>query len=158
MSDAALDEVDWEILRALQEDARHNTNADISERVDVSASTVGKRIAALEAGGVIKGYRPEIDYEEAGYPLHVLFICSAPITDREALINQTLEFDGVVNVRELMTGEENVHIQVTGASNADITRIAHRIDEMGFAVTDEILMRQEYHEPSVHFGAVTGPE
>lgn len=151
MTDASLDEVDRAILRALQEDARHHTNAEISERVDVSASTVGKRIAALEEQGVIKGYRTEIDYEEAGYPLLVLFICTAPITDRERLIRESLDLDGVVNVRELMTGVNNAHILVTGTANDDITRIAHQIDELGFNVSDEILLRNEYNEPSVHF-------
>jgi len=146
-----LDEIDQTILYALQEDARHNTNAAISERVGVSASTVGKRIRRLEDRGVILGYRPEIDYERAGFPLRLLFICTATISEREALIERTLDLDGVVNVRELMTGERNVHVQVTGTTNDDITRIARTIDEMGYVITDEILMREEYTQPSVRF-------
>lgn len=150
MGDGGLDETDQAIIDALQENARDNTNAEISERVGVSASTVGKRIKRLEDVGVIKGYRPEIDYEEAGFPLRVLFVCTAPITEREDLIRQTLGIAGVVNVRELMTGESNVHIQVVGASNDDVTRIAHALDEMGYAVHNEILLRGEYNQPSVH--------
>lgn len=154
----SLDPVDRDILHALQEDARHNTNAAISARVDVSASTVGKRIAALEERGVIRGYHTEIDYEEAGYPLHVLFVCTAPITDREPLAERALELDGVVNVRELMTGEGNVHVLVTGASNEDITRIARRIDELGLDVGDEILLRTDHSVPSVHFDSTLAEE
>lgn len=151
MSDDGLDDVDQAIIYALQENARDNTNAEISERVGVSASTVGKRIKRLEDSGVIKGYRPEIDYEKAGFPLHVLFVCTAPITERENLIRQTLGIEGVVNVRELMTGESNVHIQVVGASNDEVTRIAHAIDKIGYAVHNEILLRGEYNQPSVRF-------
>lgn len=151
MASPRLDEINRAILHALQEDARKNTNAAISERVSVSASTVGKRIDRMEDQGVIKGYRSEIDYEEAGYPIQVLFICTTSIAERERLIKETLGLDGVVNVRELMTGQENVHIQVIGASNDDITQIAHKLDNMGYTVTDEILMRAEYYEPSVHF-------
>lgn len=150
----SLDEVDRAILRALQEDARNNTNAAISERVSVSPSTVGKRISRLEDRGIIRGYRSEIDYEEAGFPLRVLFVCTAKIAEREALIERTLDLEGVVNVRELMTGQENVHIQVVGISNDDITRIAHTLDTMGYTVTDEILMRTEHDKPSVHFGRI----
>jgi DNA-binding Lrp family transcriptional regulator len=146
-----LDEIDRAILHALQEDARQNTNAAISERVSVSASTVGKRISRMENGGIIKGYQPTVDYEVAGFPIQVLFICTAAIAEREALINNTLGLDGVINVRELMTGERNVHILVIGSSNDDITRIAHGLDNMGYGVTDEILMREEYNQPSVHF-------
>mgnify|MGYP000365613676 CR=1 FL=1 len=144
-----LDAVDRDILRALQEDARHNTNAAISAQVDVSASTVGKRIAALEDSGVIEGYHTVIDYEEAGFPLHVLFVCTTPITEREPLVERILELEGVVNVRELMTGAGNVHVLVTGASNDDVTRIARRLSELGLDVGDEILVRAERSVPSI---------
>lgn len=154
MSGIELDEIDRAILHALQEDARQNSNSAISERVSVSASTVGKRISRLEAAGIIKSYRPEIDYELAGFPLQVLFICTVTIAEREALIQETLGIDGVLDVRELMTGDQNVHVRVIGTSNEDITRIAQELDTMGYRVNDEILMREEYHRPSAHFEGV----
>lgn len=158
MGSPILDEVDRAILHALQEDARHNTNATISERVSVSDSTVGKRISRMEDEGIIKGYQPTIDYDEAGFPMQVLFVCTATIAEREGLIENTLGLDGVINVRELMTGEKNVHILVIGSSNDDITRIAHKLDNMGYRVTDEILIRDEYNQPSVHFDIVSSDE
>ena len=51
-----------------------------------------------------------------------------------------------------MTGRNNVHIQVVGSSNDDITHIAHALDNIGYTVNDEILMRTEYNQPSVQFG------
>lgn len=153
MTPPSLDEIDHAILHALQEDARNNTNAAISERVSVSASTVGKRITRLEELDVVKAHRSEIDYEKAGFPMQVLFICTVGIAEREDLIMQTLDLEGVINVRELMTGRENVHIQVVGSSNDDITHIAQALDDMGYTVTDEILMRAEYDQPSVRFEA-----
>lgn len=151
MSEPVLDEVDRAILYELQADARHNTNAAISDRVGVSASTVGKRITQLEDRGIIDGYRAEINYEAAGFPLHVLFVCTAPIADRADLIEQTFGIEGVLNVRELMTGRENVHIRVIAPENDEITRIAETLDTLGYSVTDEILLREEYHMPSIHF-------
>lgn len=151
MGRLGLDEIDHAILHVLQEDARQNTNAAISERVSVSASTVGKRIPRMEAGGIICGYYPDIDYEAAGFPLKVLFICTAPIAEREDLIDGATDLNGVINVRELMTGERNVHISVVGFSNDDITRIARELDTMGYRVSDEILIREECNRPSVRF-------
>ena len=151
MSAPTLDEIDRAILHALQEDARQNTNAAISERVSVSASTVGKRITRMEEEGMIKGYQPTVDYEKAGFPIQMLFVCTAAIAEREGLIEETLGLDGVVNVRELMTGEHNVHILVVGSSKEDITQIAHELDEIGYTVTDEILLREEYDQPSIRF-------
>ena len=152
MSDHELDEVDREILHALQQDARNNTNAAISESVGVSPSTIGNRIGRLEAEGVIKGYRPDIDYELAGFPLRVLFVCSAPITRRRELVEAVLDVEGVVNVREMMTGEANIHVQVVVQTNDDLTAIAQQIDEIGLRVNEEILMKGEFSRPSVQFG------
>lgn len=148
---ADLDDVDRAILYALQEDARNNSNADISDQVGVSPSTVGKRITSLEERGIIQGYSPEIDYEKAGLPLEVLFICTAQIAEREALVEAAHEIDGVVNVREIMTGTKNVHIHVVGSSNDDITRIAAILDEHGYEITDEILLRGERDSPASVF-------
>ena len=152
MSDEELDEVDRAILHALQEDARNNTNADISDFVGVSPSTVGNRIRRLEERGVIKGYRPDIDYELAGFPLRVLFVCSVPITERRSFVDQLLEVDGVVNVREMMTGEHNIHVQVVVQSNDELTSIAQQVDDLGLTVNEEILMKGEYSRPSIRFG------
>ena len=146
-----LDDIDYAILAALQENARHNTNAAISERVGVSPSTVGKRIGHLESTGVVRGYSPDVDYERAGYPLEVIFSCTAPVTDRATFVRGLDDLDGVVNVRVLMTGTENVHIRVVGASKDDITEVAGEIDELGFDVVDEILVRDEFDLPSVRF-------
>lgn len=147
-----LDEVDLAILHELQEDARNNSNADISKRVGVSPSTIGNRINRLEDEGVIKGYSPDIDYEKAGLPLRVLFICSAPITERREMVNAALEVNGVVNVREMMTGEQNIHIQVVVQSNDNLTAIAQQVDNLGLVVNEEILMKGEYSRPSIQFG------
>lgn len=151
MATDELDDVDRAILYHLQQDARNNTNAEIAERIGVSPSTVGKRISRLEEDSVIRGYQPELDYERAGFPLHVMFICTAPITDREPLIKETLTIDTVVNVQELMTGQRNVLIEVVGRTNADITNAARKIDGLGFTVNDEFLKRTEYPQPSIVF-------
>lgn len=154
MEEAELDEVDRAILHALQEDARNNSNADIAEMVGVSPSTIGNRIRRLEEKGVVKGYRPDIDYELAGFPLRVLFVCSSPITKRREFVDACLDVDGVVNVREMMTGEHNIHVQVVVKSNDDLTRIAQQVDDFGLTVSEEILMKGEYSRPSIQFGDI----
>lgn len=147
-----LDDVDRAILHELQVDARNNTNAAISEAVGVSASTVGKRIRRLEEAGVVTGYRTTLDYERAGYALSVLFHCVAPVAERHTVVERLLELDRVVNVRELMTGEANVHVLVVGTTKADITATARAIDDLDVTITDETLLRTERDCPSVQFG------
>lgn len=147
-----LDDTDREILDFLQEDARNHTNSKIAEVVGISPSTVSKRLKKLEASDIIKGYFPTIDYDIAGYPLRVLFICSAPITERGDLIQEILESRGVISVRELMTGNDNLHIEVVGQSNEDITNLALSISNLGIEIGEEVLVKNEYHRPASVFG------
>jgi len=52
----SLDTFDLALLAALQRDGRA-THQQLSERVHLSASQVGRRLARLESEGVIEGYR-----------------------------------------------------------------------------------------------------
>lgn len=146
-----MDDIDEEIISILQHDARNKTNADISEQVGLAQSTVGKRIKKLERSGIIKGYYPDIDYDGAGFPLRALFICSTSITERSDYIEQVIELPGVVSVQELMTGTRNIHIEVVGSDNDDVTRLATAIDDLGIGINEEILVKDAYHRPASVF-------
>ncbi|PSQ56634.1 hypothetical protein BRD18_08500 [Halobacteriales archaeon SW_7_71_33] len=114
MADSRLDPIDRRIIYELQRDARHTSASEIAESLDVSARTVRNHIDRLEERGVIEGYDVSVNYETAGYQLHTVIVCTAPIPQREALARRALEGDGVVAVREGMTGEENLHVEVVG--------------------------------------------
>jgi Lrp/AsnC family leucine-responsive transcriptional regulator len=62
---ADLDEIDRRILRALEGDGRL-TNLALAERVGLSPSACLRRTQALEAAGVIRGYRAVLDPEKLG--------------------------------------------------------------------------------------------
>lgn len=139
-----LDDVDKGVIYALQKDARGATTIEIGEQLGVSASTVRNRIERLEKEGIITGYHAMIDYEKAGFPLHVLLVCTADFADRNRLAKEALNIPGVVNVREFMVGESNVRAEAIGTSNDDITRIAREITDLGLTISQEILIRNQY--------------
>ncbi|MDF1481787.1 Lrp/AsnC family transcriptional regulator [Extensimonas sp. H3M7-6] len=60
-----LDKFDLAILMELQADARL-TNAELAQRVGLSAAPCWRRVRALEEAGFIKGYRAEIDRHKIG--------------------------------------------------------------------------------------------
>jgi Lrp/AsnC family leucine-responsive transcriptional regulator len=60
-----LDKFDVKILQELQADARL-TNAELSQRVGLSAAPCWRRVRALEDAGFIKGYHAEIDRHKIG--------------------------------------------------------------------------------------------
>jgi len=146
-----LDDVDRGILHLLQREARHTTSQEIADRVGVSASTVRNRIDALEATGVIMGYHPEIDYEEAGYPLRTLFVVTAPPTERDKAVKDLLEINGVVDVSETLTGVRNIHVETVGTSTRDMVRITNAIHELGMKIESSEILRQRRVQPFNHF-------
>jgi DNA-binding Lrp family transcriptional regulator len=60
-----LDKFDLQILAELQADARL-TNAELAQRVGLSAAPCWRRVRALEEAGFIKGYHAEIDRRRIG--------------------------------------------------------------------------------------------
>ena len=60
-----LDRYDIQILGELQADARL-TNAELAQRVGLSAAPCWRRVRALEEAGFIKGYHAEIDRHRIG--------------------------------------------------------------------------------------------
>ncbi|HVZ47101.1 MAG TPA: Lrp/AsnC family transcriptional regulator [Ramlibacter sp.] len=60
-----LDKFDVAILQELQADGRL-TNAELAQRVGLSAAPCWRRVRALEEAGYIKGYRAEIDRHRIG--------------------------------------------------------------------------------------------
>lgn len=60
--------LDRRLIRALQRDARRSMRR-LAEELDVSTSTVRNHLRDLEERGVIRGYRPVVDYAKLGYTL-----------------------------------------------------------------------------------------
>ncbi|MEZ5701067.1 MAG: Lrp/AsnC family transcriptional regulator [Burkholderiaceae bacterium] len=60
-----LDKFDWAILNELQQNGRL-TNAELAQRVGLSAAPCWRRVRALENSGFIRGYRADIDRQRIG--------------------------------------------------------------------------------------------
>ena len=146
-----LDEVDRGILFALQRDARNTTIAEIAEEVEASSTTIRNRIARLEDDGVIEGYYPEINYERAQFPLRVLFVCSAPGRDRADLAEQALDSPGVIDVREMLTTERNLYIEVVATDTADLTAISNALVDFGFSIVSSEIVSSHHLRSWAHF-------
>lgn len=55
-----LDKKDWQILEALQQDARQSLAA-LGRRIGLSQPAMSERVCKLEAAGVIEGYGARIN-------------------------------------------------------------------------------------------------
>jgi DNA-binding Lrp family transcriptional regulator len=147
-----LDDLDRAILAELQRDARHASSAEIADAMGVSASTVRKRIQRLESEGIVTGYHASVDYERAGYPLQVLLFCTAPIPTREEMAAAAADVPGVVNVREIATGEENLLVTAVAEDSDALTEVARTLAELGLGIAEEELVRGDLIVPFHEFG------
>lgn len=150
--DDQVDEIDKHIIHHLTRDARHTPAPAIAEEVDVSAATIRNRISQLEERGVIRGYHADVDYERAEGQITNLFMCNAPVSQRESLAQQVRAISGVVNVRELMAGHGNLHVLAVGADTADMTRVARDLANLGLEIEDEALLQRERSTPYGPYG------
>ena len=116
----------------------------IAERLDVSARTVRNRIDKLEESGVINGYRLDVNYEIVGYQLHTMVVCTAPIEGRKEIAKEATDIPGVVNVREIMTGDQNLLVEVVGTDGDDLSRITSDLNDLGVHINDEDIIRNDY--------------
>lgn len=92
MPAAHLDRTDLLLLAELQQSGRQ-TNAELAERVHLSASACLRRVQRLEREGVIAGYRAEVDPDRIGLGLHAFVRVQLTRHDAEAVA----AFAGFVN-------------------------------------------------------------
>lgn len=110
-----------------------------------------KRIQRLEREGIVTTYHAAVDYQRAGYQLHVQIVCTAPVVGRYRMASKALEVPGVVAVRELATGERNVVVTAITEDGDDLAPVAAALSGIGLAVVDEGLVHSDRNRPFAGF-------
>jgi Lrp/AsnC family transcriptional regulator, leucine-responsive regulatory protein len=124
----ALDLIDRQILRLLQDDAR-KSYSDIGRAVHLSQPAVVDRVRRMEDAGVITGYHASVDPTLLGFPL-LAFIRVECKTLQETyrLIDMVREMPEVLEAHRI-TGEDGLIMRVVAAS-------IRRLDEIIIAVAE----------------------
>ena len=123
-----IDERDMAILAALQTDAR-STFADIGKKVGLAPSSVHERVRKLEAMGVIRGYRAELDAEALGLFVTAL-VSATPLDARQAddLAERLIEFPEVEDCHSV-AGAENYVLKVRTRTTGHLEDFLRRVRE-----------------------------
>lgn len=115
-----MDRTDRKILRELQLDGRL-TNHELAQRVNLSPSPCLRRVRALEAAGVIRGYTATVDQRALGLPITVFIRITlarhdtATVTEFERRVR---EIDEIMDCF-LMTGQRDYLMRVVAAGLED---------------------------------------
>jgi len=129
-----LDELDIDILRSLNENARKSFR-DMARELHVSLTTVSNRVKAMERGGIIQGYMPIVDATKLGFDIMVVIgikVIHGRIVETEkdlakdpavfAVFDSTGEWDAIVMARFRTRAELNTFVKkVLDHENVDRT-------------------------------------
>jgi Lrp/AsnC family leucine-responsive transcriptional regulator len=113
LAKAPLDAIDLKILRALQDDARLPI-VSLADRVGLSPSPCLRRVKALEAAGVIEGYRAILDRTGIGRGLTVfagIHVERHSATNADAFVAEVLAMPDVVACH-LVSGDIDFLIEI----------------------------------------------
>jgi DNA-binding Lrp family transcriptional regulator len=119
-----LDAIDRKILREVTQDARLSQIV-LAERVGLSPTACTRRLHALEARGIIKGYAAEIDAAELGFLMTVLVNITLERQSEDALSAFEREIAKCPDVVScyLMSGNDDYLVQVQARDMEDYERI-----------------------------------
>lgn len=124
-----LDDLDWQLLRELQADARLSYN-ELARRVGLSSPAVAERVRRLEDAGVITAYRAEIDPAKVGLPVTALIQMRC---DHGRCLLRAFDATTYPEVLEVhkIGGERCVALKVAAESIEHLEEVADRLSKHG---------------------------
>jgi Lrp/AsnC family leucine-responsive transcriptional regulator len=133
----ALDSVGWEILCALQQDARMSY-AEIGRRVGMSAPAVMERVRRLEEAGIITGYVARVDVTRLGLPIQAITRVRFTGERYTSIRKVAAECPEVLECHHV-TGDDCLIIKLAAASMSDLERLIGKFSIFGQTTTSIIL-------------------
>lgn len=94
------------ILETLMEDGRKSIRK-VAREIDVSPSTVSNHLEDLTEDGVIKRFKPSIDYEKLGFDLTAITKIQAKGSEITNIVDRLKEEGSLTHVYEI-TGEFDI--------------------------------------------------
>jgi Lrp/AsnC family transcriptional regulator, leucine-responsive regulatory protein len=131
-----LDEVSWQILEALQEDARISFS-ELGRQVGMSPPAVAERVRRMEDLGIITGYHATINLEKVGFPI-VAFV---RINAGEYCSRMGGLIQGIPEVVEYhrVTGGDSGIMKIVASSVGHLEIIIDRLASFGTTITSIVL-------------------
>jgi Lrp/AsnC family leucine-responsive transcriptional regulator len=129
----ALDQIDRQILVELAGDGRVSI-AELGRQVNLSAPAVAERVQRLERGGVITGYRAEIDPRALGYQLTAIVRIS-PAPGQIGRIPELAKEIAEVGECHRITGEDCFYVKLHLRSIDELSPVLDRFLAYGQTTT-----------------------
>jgi Lrp/AsnC family transcriptional regulator, leucine-responsive regulatory protein len=132
-----LDELDWQILEELQQDARLSFS-EIARRINLSQPTVAERVRRLEETGVITGYHACIDTSRIGLPVTAYIRLTVP-TYAVSKVDEIIRGLGSIEECHRITGDDCLIIKAHAASVQTLEEVLKQLTQYGTTSTSIVL-------------------
>jgi Lrp/AsnC family leucine-responsive transcriptional regulator len=140
-----LDNKDWQLLEALQTDARTGY-AELGRKVRLSAPAVAERVKRLEEAGIISGYRATIDPRRLGYGISAMIRLRTDGTTCSRIGKLVEDIPEVLECRRL-AGEDSALLHVVAMSITHLESVLDRLLKTGASnSTTTLIVLQTPHE------------
>lgn len=134
-----LDEIDWKIVEALQDDAR-SSYAELGRQVCLSTPAAAERVRRLEDSKVITGYHAAVDFERLGLPICVLVRLSVGGGENPLVraVKTAKSFPEVLECHRV-TGSDSFILRAQVASIEHLESLINRLAPLGTTTTSTVL-------------------
>lgn len=142
-----LDEIDRNILRILQKDAR-TSYRDIQNKLGISIGTIHNRIAKLKKNSVIEGYTLRLNNEKLGYKLTFLIRINCDGKYTEKILEDLKEIPEVCSIFHT-TGDQSAALICRFKEAGDIHNFIRDLNQKEYITrTNSNMILKEYKNTS----------
>jgi len=132
-----VDETDWKLLSELESDARQSFS-ELGRKVGLSQPATAERIKNLEALGIIRGYRVEVDRTKLGYPIRAFIRMNTDGEKCQGLQRNIATLPGVMECHRV-TGDGSYIVRAALASVDRLEELIDRLLPYGSPTTSIVL-------------------
>ncbi len=133
-----LDDTGWQLLRALQQNARLSYS-EIGQRVGLSSPAVAERIRRMEDAGIISGYHVELNRSKLGYPITAIIRMSTSPGDQCTRFATFVQEIPEVLECYRVTGSDSLIMKVMASSVEHLESLIDRLSAHGQLTTSMVL-------------------
>ncbi len=132
-----IDELNWGILKLLQENSRLSI-ASIGRKVGLTPPAVAERVKKMEDLGILTGYKAKVAHNMVGYQLQAIITLRAFMGKLKPFLETVRTYNEVVNCYRI-TGNENIIMEVILKDQFHLEKFIDKLIQYGETRTHIIL-------------------